>query len=514
MTERRQERRSAERLLTLAGAVLAETNLGGVLTVALDGLIELVGAERGMVLLFAADGSESFETARRIEREDLERPEWEVSRGIIERVRESGEAFWSPNALDEPGLSGRGSVLRLRILSVICQPIRHADATLGVVYLDHRKAAGVFEHEDAVLAARFAELISAAAGNALERRRLERQVETLSSRLARGERFPAIVGHHSQMAALLDLVGQFADTEATVLVRGESGTGKELVARALHAGSRRRERPFVAVNCAALPDTLLESELFGHVRGAFTGAVRDNPGWFERARGGTLFLDEVGELAPPLQAKLLRVLETGELSPVGGSRTVATDVRLVAATNQDLDELVREGRVRQDFLYRLKVLELIVPPLHERASDLPALVAHLLAELGERHRRPGRRLSAAAAAALAKHRFPGNVRELKNALERGLLVAPGEVIELDHLPESVRGRGDARPAAGTPVDVGFREAKQRAVEGFERDFLARCLARTAGNVSAAARLAAIDYKNFYTKMRRLGVDPAAFKAPP
>jgi transcriptional regulator with GAF, ATPase, and Fis domain len=512
MIERRQERRSAERLLALAGAVLAESELGRVLTVALDGLIELVGAERGMVLLFPTDGGESFETARRIEREDLERPEWEVSRGVIGRVRDSGEPFWSPNVLDDPSLGGRGSVLRLRILSVICQPIRHAGATLGVVYLDHRRAAGVFQREDADLAARFAELISAAAGNALERRRLERRVEALSARVVGGDGFPAIVGHHPKMVALLELVAQFADTEATVLVRGESGTGKELVARALHAGSRRRERPFVAVNCAALPDTLLESELFGHVRGAFTGAVRDNPGWFERARGGTLFLDEVGELAPALQAKLLRVLETGELSPVGGSRTVTTDVRLLAATNQDLETLVREGRVRSDFLYRLKVLEVEVPPLRERRSDLPALVAHLLAELGERHRRPGRRLSAAAAAALARHDFPGNVRELKNALERGLLVAPGEVIEPEHLPESVRGGGGSRPAAGPPLDVGFREAKQRAIDDFEREFLARCLARTGGNISAAARLAGIDYKNFYTKLGRLGLDAAGFKA--
>jgi transcriptional regulator with GAF, ATPase, and Fis domain len=510
MIERPQEERPADRLLTLARAVLAESDLDRVLIVALDGLIELVGAERGMVLLFAEDGATRFETARRIEREDIERPEWEVSQGVIEWVRESGEPFWSPNALDDAAVGDRGSVLRLGILSVICQPIRHGDETLGVVYLDHRKAAGVFRREQADLAARFAELISAAAGNALQRRRLERRVEALAARLDGGERAPAIVGHHPTMLALLELVAQVADTEATVLVRGESGTGKELVARALHAGSRRRDRPFVAVNCAALPETLLESELFGHVRGAFTGAVRDNPGWFERARGGTLFLDEVGELAPPLQAKLLRVLENGELSPVGGTRVVRADVRLVAATNQDLETLAREGRVRRDFLYRLRVIELVVPPLRERRSDLPALVAHLLAELGERHRRPGRRLSSSAAAAVAAHDLTGNVRELKNALERGLLVAPGKVIGREHLPESMRGGGEGMPD-GLPLELGFREAKRLAIEGFERDFLARCLGQCGGNISAAARRAGVDYKNFYTKMRRLGLDPVDYR---
>jgi len=509
-----------DRVLAIGKAVLAEGEVDGVLTAALDGMIELVGAERGMVLLFHPQGMTRFQAARKLEREDLERPEFEVSRTVIERVRETGEGFWSANVLEDPEVSDRQSVLRLGLLSVICQPIRRDGETFGVVYLDHRRVQKAFDRRDAAAAASFAELISVAAANALERRRLRDQVAELEGELRGRFDFEAIVGNDPAMVETLELVGRIADTDATVLVRGESGTGKELVARALHANSRRRGRPFVAVNCAALPETLLEAELFGHVRGAFTGAVRDNPGWFERARGGTLFLDEIGELTPALQAKLLRVLDTGELSRVGGTRVERADVRLVAATHQDLEARVADGGVREDFLYRLKVLEVRVPPLRERKGDLPALARHLLAELTRRHGRGAKRLSKGAEARLLAHDYPGNVRELRNALERAVLVSDGEVIEPSHLPAGIgRAGGPGRAGEGTSAlarsagapKVGFAEAKRQAVASFESDYVRRCLAETGGNISAAARLAGIDYKNFYTKVKRYRIEPASFK---
>ena len=501
-----------ERLLELGKTVLAEKDLDRMLTAAVDGVIELCGAERGMILLFdPEDGRVVVETARNLAREDLERPEFEVSRSILERVRATGEPFWHPNVLDDPSLGDRASVLRLLILSVICQPIRDGGQTLGVVYLDSRSAERVFSEETARLVASFSELISLAARNALERRRLQQRIGALSDELRERYDFGAIVGQDPKMLAVLKLVSQVADSDATVLIGGESGTGKELVARAVHFNSRRRAKPFIAVNCGALPENLLEAELFGHTRGAFTGAVRDNPGWFERAEGGTLLLDEVGELAPPLQVKLLRVLENGEYSRVGSTQIRRADVRIVAATNRDLDALVREGKVRQDFLYRLNVVEVRLPSLRERRSDLPVLIRHFLGRL--EGRRGAKKLAPEAEALLLAYDWPGNIRELQNVIQRALLLAEGPVIEARHLPDALRElRPLLPPLAEESASGGFREAKQRVVERFEREYLTRCLSEARGNISQAAKAAGIDYKNFYTKMQQYGIEPGEFKA--
>ena len=505
-----------ERLLELGKRVLAESDLDRVLTAALDGVIELCGAERGMILLFDPQGPEGevvVETARNLAREDIERPEFEVSRGILRKVQTSGEPFWHPNVLDDPALGNRASVLRLLILSVICHPIRDGGQILGVVYLDNRSVEGVFSEETAGLVASFSEFISLAARNALERRRLQQHIGALAEELRGRYDFGAIVGQDPALLAVLKLISQVADSDATILIQGESGTGKELVARALHFNSRRRAKPFVPVNCGALPENLLESELFGHVRGAFTGAVADNPGWFERAEGGTLLLDEVGELTPPLQVKLLRVLENGEYSRVGSTQIRRADVRVVSATNRDLADLVREGKVRRDFLYRLNVVEVRLPAVRERRSDLPLLLRHFLARLAGRPGGGGKskRLSPEAEALLLAYDYPGNVREMQNLLQRAVLLAEGPVIEPRHLPETLRELRPLLPLESEPEASGFREAKQRVVERFERNYVARCLREARGNISQAAKAAGIDYKNFYTKMQQHGIEAGAFK---
>ena len=515
-----------ERLLELGKSVLAERDLDCMLTSAIDGVIELCGAERGMILLFDPDdGSPVVEVARNLRGEDIQRPEFQVSRSILEKVRTEGKPFWHPNVLDDPSIGHRASVLRLLILSVICQPIRDDGQTLGVVYLDNRSAEGVFTEETAGLVQSFSELVSLAVRNALDRRRLTQRIDRLSRELRAQYDFSGIVGQDPRMVEVLKLVAQVADSDATVLIQGESGTGKELIARAIHFNSRRRDKPFLAVNCGALPETLLESELFGHMRGAFTGAVRDHPGWFERAEGGTLLLDEVGELTPPLQVKLLRVLENGEYSRVGSTQVRRADARVVAATNRDLDELAREGRIRRDFLYRLNVVEVRLPPLRERRSDLPLLIRHLIEKQVSRgkHRGP-KRLAPETEQRLLAYDYPGNIRELQNILQRAVLLSEGETIEVRHLPETLQAERPAPASPGTPqprepeeedlaLGDGFRAAKQRAVERFERDYIARCLREAKGNISQAARLAAIDYKNFYTKMQQHGIDPAGFRGP-
>jgi Nif-specific regulatory protein len=497
------------RLLEIGKRVLAESDVRRVLTVALDGVIELCGAERGMIVLFGPGGEALFEEARGLGRQDLEGPELEVSRTILEKVRTEGTAFWSQNVLADPGLGARRSVLRLQILSVICLPIRQGGdggAVLGLVYLDNRRMAGIFTAETLEVVESFADLISLAAFNALERRRLHDHVEDLARELRSRHRFDAITGQSPQILETLRLVSQVADSEATVLILGESGTGKELIARAIHYNSRRRDRPFVAINCGALPEQLLDSELFGHTRGAYTGAVADSAGWFERAAGGTIFLDEIGETSPSLQAKMLRILESGEYARVGSTTVRTSNARVVAATNRDLAGMVRDGKMREDLFYRLNVVEISMPPLRERPGDALLLARTFLARFNEKHGKD-RELSLAAEELLQAYDYPGNVRELQNAIQRAVLLSRGPLIEPGDLPASFR----AAPRGQGGALQGFKAAKQRVVEEFERDYLTRCLREAEGNISQAARTAAIDVKNFYDKMGRYGIDALAFK---
>jgi Nif-specific regulatory protein len=495
------------RLLEIGKRVLAESDVHRVLTVALDGVIELCAADRGMILLFGPGGEALFEEARGLGQQDIENPEFEVSRTLLDKVRREGAAFWSPNVLADPGLGGRRSVMRLQILSVICLPIRHGGEVFGLVYLDNRRMAGVFTEATLEVVESFADLISLAAYNALERRRLHDHVEDLSRELRSQYRFDAIVGQSPQILETLRLVSQVADSEATVLILGESGTGKELIARAIHYNSRRRAKPFVAINCGALPEQLLDTELFGHVRGAYTGAVTDSAGWFERAAGGTIFLDEIGEMSPALQAKMLRVLEVGEYARVGSTTVRSSDARVVAATNRDLAGMVREGKMREDLFYRLNVLEIAMPPLRERTGDLLLLARAFLERFNEKHGK-NRELSAAAEELLQAHDYPGNVRELQNVIERAVVLSRGPFIEPGDLPASF---GAALPRGKGGALHGFRAAKRRVIEEFERDYLTRCLREAEGNISQAARAAGIDVKNFHDKMSRYGIDALAFK---
>ncbi|HEV7671442.1 MAG TPA: sigma-54-dependent Fis family transcriptional regulator [Thermoanaerobaculia bacterium] len=500
-----------ERLLEIGKQVLAERDLDSVLSRALDGLIELCGAERGMIVLEGDGGETRFEAARHLDRQDIERPEFEVSRTVLDKVRAEGVGFWSPNVLEDPSVGSRQSVLRLRILSVICLPIRRQEERLGLIYLDNRKATGVFTPETARLVESFADLISLAAANAIERRRLAAGIEELGRKLRAEQRFESILGHDPKLLAVLERVAQVADSDVPVLIAGESGTGKELIARALHFGSRRRERPFVAINCGALPEALLDSELFGHVRGAFTGAVADRAGWFERAQGGTILLDEAGEMPPSLQVKLLRVLENRELARVGSTTVKRTDARVVAATHRDLAGMVREGRFREDLLYRLNVVEIEMPPLRERPSDLPLLARTFLDRFNEKHGRD-RRLSLRAERLLRAYGYPGNIRELQNAIERAVLISRGPEIGVEDLPEVMRtaGAADGRED-GAHSPSSFRGAKQRVIEQFERGWIETALSTAKGNISEAARASGLDYKNFYAKMARYGIEPGAFK---
>jgi DNA-binding NtrC family response regulator len=295
-----------------------------------------------------------------------------------------------------------------------------------------------------------------------------------------------------------------AETDLTVLVRGESGTGKELVAQALHQRSPRRSRPFVAVNCAAISSELVESELFGHEKGAFTGADARRVGRFEAAEGGTILLDEIGDMPAATQAKVLRVLQERSFERVGGNKPIAVDVRIVAATHRKLEEEVRRGRFREDLYYRLRVVEIELPPLRERREDVPALALRFLERVTERLGLEKKRLGESALAKLARHPWPGNVRELQNAIERAAVLAPGALIEEADL-RLAAAPGESPPRADGGPDVAFGDAKKQAVARFERAFLLGALRRSGGNVSRAAESIGMVRQSLQQKIRELGL---------
>jgi DNA-binding NtrC family response regulator len=336
---------------------------------------------------------------------------------------------------------------------------------------------------------------------AAQQRGMERELHYLRGELARAHGFDQLVGRHPLMVRLYELIAQVSQTHATVLITAESGTGKELVARAIHNQSPRRAQPFVAVNLAAIPDSLLESELFGHEKGAFTGAYARKPGKFELAHGGSLFLDEVGSLRIDLQAKLLRALQQREIERLGGTRTIQVDVRVIAATNTDLRQAIRARTFREDLYYRLHVVPVGVPPLRERKSDLPDLAAHFVRKYAREFKKDVRGLSRGARVALADYDWPGNVRELENIIERSVALATRPVIGLDDLPLELA-MNEVAPARGEgdPAPLTLREARDR----FEQAYVLRALEREGWNQSRAARGLGVHRNTLITRLAAWG----------
>ena len=452
-------------------------------------VLEATGAERGFIVVReGASFEQRFDVC--FDREALSSQERRWSRTLVRSAIATRAVLDSPDLTTDPRFAEQESIQGLRARAVLVAPLTAGDEVYGVVYLE-RAGAGAFTED----ARRFGAAVPGIAGlflrRAAEREALRQRSHSLERDLFAQHDFTGIVTRSPRMMEMLRTVAQIADAHATVLVRGETGTGKELVARALHVNSARRHRPFVTLHTTALSSTVLESELFGHRKGAFTGAERDRAGRIASADGGTLFLDEVAEIAPEVQAKLLRFLQFGEIQPLGSDRTQKVDVRVLAATHQDLAALIASGRFRQDLYFRLKVIELEIPPLRDRRGDVPLLVEHFTRRFW---RRAGEepRWSRRAEAALAGHAWPGNVRELEHAVERACLLARGPDLDLDALPVEV-GAAVAPPPA--PAGGAFAEfthaeleaARAAALVAVEDDFLAGLMRRCDGNVSLAAR---------------------------
>jgi DNA-binding NtrC family response regulator len=344
-----------------------------------------------------------------------------------------------------------------------------------------------------------ADLLSLSVSRALQHGRLRKEVKLLRQAVTETQRFGALVGESSAMRRVFDLVARVAGSDASVMILGESGTGKELIARAIHDASPRREGPFLAVDCAAMPPTLLESELFGHTRGAFTDARAARVGLFEQATGGTLFLDEIGELALEMQPKLLRALQERKVRPIGGNTEVAFDARIVTATNRDLEAAVDEKRFREDLYYRINVVRVDVPPLRERAGDALLLAQHFLSRFAARSGKQIRGIHAAAAEKLVSYEWPGNVRELENCMERAVALLRFEEVTIEDLPEKIRQyRADRLIFATDDVSTVL------TIDELERRYIQRVLALVGGNKSRAADLLGLDRRTLYRRIERYG----------
>jgi len=514
------------RLLTLSRRLNSEDSVARILDEVIDTAIELTAAERGFLLLRQADGALAPVVSRNFTMSDLVDHERSVSRSIAERAAQTGEPVVTVDAGVDERFAIAASVAALRLRSVLCVPLRQRGTITGCIYVDHRLRGGAFDDAAASLLGELADIAAIAIENARlteDLRRTTCEVDDLNSRLSAelAERdaelvrvkadlpdrsrlrnsFDAIVGRSPAMLRMLDVLDRAAATALPVVIVGESGTGKELVARALHDHGPRRTGAFVAINCSAVPEQLLESELFGHVRGAFTGAERDRRGLFEVADGGTLFLDEVADTSPAMQAKLLRVLQDGMIRRVGDTKTRKVDVRIVAATQRSLAELAAAGTFREDLRFRLEVIAIPVPPLRDRDGDIPLIVERLLDHMCPD--RPAPRLTRAAVRALAQHRWPGNVRELENALARGAAMG-GDVIDVGDLPEAVAA-ASARPEPSKPV-IGDDLRLKPALAATEQAYITAAMARAKNNQTVAARLLGLSRFGLQKKLRRLAGD--------
>jgi len=505
------EAREARRLSTLldvSQALSGTLNLKAAFHRVLEILGERHGALRSIVAL-VADGAAQVEAADGFDG-PLHGVRYKPGEGITGRVVESGKPIVVPRASHEPELlwkAHRRHDVARHELSFVCVPIllnRRAVGALGVAL--RFKAERDFDSSVkflGVVGSMIAQAIKFQRLVEEDKKRLVDENTHLRQELRERYDFSTIIGTSGPVRQMYEQVAQVAGTSTTVLIRGESGTGKELIAHAIHYNSPRAKKPFVKVSCAALPDSLIESELFGYEKGAFTGADARKKGRFELADGGTLFLDEIGDINATTQVKLLRVLQERELERLGGTETITINVRLIAATNKDMERAIAAGTFRQDLYYRLNVFTIFVPPLRERKADLLLLVDHFLEKFSREHHKTIKRISTPAIDMLASYHWPGNVRELENALERSVLTCDGHVIHAHHLPPSLQ----TAEASGTITRVSLKGA----VAAYEKDLIQDALKTTRGNCAKAARLLDTTERILAYKVRTYAIDPRRFK---
>ncbi|EKD37414.1 MAG: hypothetical protein ACD_75C01140G0001, partial [uncultured bacterium] len=435
---------------------------------------------------------------------------YKLGEGITGRVVASGTPIVVPLISEEPLFLNRTrsrANQKKEALSFLCVPIKQGSSTIGALSVDRAYNGGSDFEKDlqllTVLSGLIAQTVNRIQAVNEERERLEQENVQLRRELTEKYRVSSIVSNSSRMQEVFEMVHRVADSNATILLRGESGTGKTLVAKAIHHNSKRSKRPFVAVNCSALPETLLESELLGHEKGAFTGAHTAKKGRFEQAEGGTLFLDEIGELSQNVQVKLLNVVQDREFQRLGGAFPIKCNVRLITATNKDLEKAVAEKSFREDLYYRLNVFPIYLPPLRERRTDILLLAEFFLSKYCEENDKKIRRISTPAIDMLMQYHWPGNVRELQNCLERAVLICDEDSIKSYHLPPTLQTSDSINER--NPVSFAA------AVENFERELIIDSLKKCNGNQTKAAQLLDSSLRIINYKINMFGIDPRKFK---
>ena len=481
--------RNLNALLKISRIVHAIRGLEELQAQLLDLVFEVVPAGRGAILL-AESADQEFNCLYARTREAGQPQLVRVSRTIARQVMKENVAILGVDG----SLRDVESLAESEVRSLLCVPLTVFQRVIGCIYLDSTKVANRFQEDHLQLMAAIAGISAVALDNARRTQWLEEENQRLTSEVRQEQ---SLVGEGARMKEIFQFLARVAPTESTVLIEGESGTGKELAARALHRNSHRGNKPFVAINCAAIPETLLESDLFGHERGAFTGAAVLKKGRLEVADGGVVFLDEIGELAPALQVKLLRVLQEREFERVGGTHPIKVDIRLIAATNRELTEAVRKGQFRQDLYYRLAVVRLTMPPLRERREDIPMLTRHFLQKYAKRSKVKPKPVSREAMSALVHYEWPGNVRELENAIERALVMGSSDAVLLEDLPESLLEQE-------SPAEL--HEGKYHAsVKELKKQLIADAVEQTHGNYVEAAGILGVHANYLHRLIRNLGL---------
>ncbi len=485
-------------LYSVSQRLLQDHDYGELLATILDSTIEGLGAERGFVLLHEG-GEFRAVVARNYRSEALRKAETEFSTSIAKDVLESGRALLLGDALHSEAYGGFPSVQNLSLKSVLCAPLADSGEVFALIYLENRKLTNHFTERKRELLDEICSLAGPRIRTAVAIQESKRRAAEMQTLLGASE---GILTADPAMAAVLETIRRVAPTDLPILIEGETGTGKELIARAIYRNSARAKGAFVVLNCAALPATLIESELFGSTRGAYTGANRDRIGMVGAANRGTLFLDEIGELPLELQPRLLRILQSGEFTRLGSVQSEAVDVRFIAATNRDLQREVDEGRFRSDLYFRLSPITLKVPPLRTRPHDLHLLAEHFLTFYARRFARPAPRLSDQAFAALATYNFPGNVRELEGEMARLVAIsAPGTEIPVSALNHRILGmKTSAQPKSSDDVAL-----PPMSLAEMEKQLIRTVLQSTGGNRTHAASILGITREGLRTKIQRLGV---------
>ena len=485
--------RNLSALLKISRVVHAIRDLEELQAQLLDLIFEVVPAGRGAILL--GDGANSefnslYARTRQAGQHQLVR----VSRTIAQHVLKENVAMLGVDIAASDALRDVESLAVSEVRSLLCVPLSVFDRTIGCIYLDSTTTVNRFHEDHLQLMAAIAGISAVALDNARRTQWLEQENQRLSLEIRQEQN---LVGESARVKEIFQFLARVGPTDSTVLIEGESGTGKELAARALHRNSHRSQKPFVAINCAAIPETLLESELFGHERGAFTGAASQKKGKLEVAEGGVVFLDEIGELAPALQVKLLRVLQEREFERVGGTHPIKIDVRVIAATNRDLDDAVRKKEFRQDLYYRLAVVKLTMPPLREHREDIPMLTRHFIQKNAKRCKVKPKPVSREAMAALVSYDWPGNVRELENAIERALVMGSSDTILLEDLPESLV---EQQPLSG------MSEGRYHAsVKELKKQLIMNAVEQTRGNYNEAAAVLGVHPNYLHRLIRNLAL---------